>query len=69
MMPYILALGLLLSYPKELDGHVEPSDRSWAAVLNRLRDTLCASLAALRRQDLWRGLITGAAFDAVFRTT
>ncbi len=69
MMPYVLALFLMLSYPKGLDGHVEQITRSRAAILARLRDTCRVSFAALRRPDLWRGLLSGGVFDAVFRAT
>jgi MFS family permease len=69
MVPYVLALLLMAGYPKELNGHVERIVWSWAGVFGRLRDTVRTSIASLRQRVLLRGLLSGGAFDAVFRST
>jgi MFS family permease len=69
MAPYVLALFLLVGYPKELDGHVERITWSWRSLSERLRDTIRMSIASLKQQVLLRGLLSGGAFDAVFRST
>jgi len=69
MAPYVLALFLMVSYPKRLDGHVERIGWSWGSLFEQLRDTTRMSIASLRQQVLLRGLLSGGAFDAVFRST
>ncbi len=69
MVPYVLALFLMLSYPRKLDGHVERITWSWKDLLGRLRETVRASFASLGHPPLLRGLLSGGAFDAVFRST
>ena len=69
MIPYVLALFLMVTYPKELDGHVESISWSWRSLFEQLRDTARMSIASLRQQVLLRGLLSGGAFDAVFRST
>ena len=69
MAPYVLALLLMASYPRELDGHVERIGWSRRSLFGQLRDTTRMSIASLRQQVLLRGLLSGGAFDAVFRST
>jgi len=69
MIPYVLALLLMVTYPKGLDGHIERIAWSWRGAFRRVRDTVRTSGAALRQQLLLRGLFSGGAFDAVFRAT
>jgi len=69
MIPYVLGLALMCSYPRSLDGHVEGGHRSWRDILGALRGTVRASILALRSPPLLRGLFSGATFDAVFRST
>jgi len=69
MVPYVLALFLLISYPPELDGHIDRIASSWGSLLDRLRETIRMSLASLKQTVLLRGLLSGGAFDAVFRST
>ena len=69
MIPYVLALFLMVTYPKELDGHVESISWSWRSLFEQLRDTARMSIASLRQQVLLQGLLSGGAFDAVFRST
>ena len=70
MIPYILELFLMLSYPKELDGLlVESKDQGMKEITRRLRSTTLNSLHMLREGVLLRGLISSASFDALFRST
>ena len=69
MVPYVLALVLMVGYPRELDGHVERVTWSWRDLLGRLSETIRTSFASLRQPALLRGLLSGGAFDAVFRST
>jgi MFS family permease len=69
MVPYVLALLLMTTYPRSLDGHVERLLWGWRPVLKRLSGTIRESLASLRAPELLRALLSGSAFDAVFRAT
>ena len=69
MIPYVLGLVLMATYPSRLDGHVERIGWSWSDVFGRLRDAVRASVAALRQPCLLRGLCSGGTFDAIFRST
>jgi MFS family permease len=69
MVPYVVALFLMLTYPKDLDGHVERISWSWRNLFGRVGNTIGASIASLRKEVLLKGLFSGGAFDAVFRST
>jgi len=69
LVPYVLALLLMMTYPKELDGHVERILPSWSGVFRRLVEAVRASIGTLRDGALLRGLFSGGALDAVFRST
>jgi MFS family permease len=69
MVPYVLGLLLMVTYPAELDSHLERIVWSWRAVFERLRDTVRTTAGALRQRVLLRGLFSGGAFDAAFRST
>ncbi len=70
MVPYLLELGLMVSYPKELDGELVRVEGSWGKkLLQRIGSTVRESIRMLRRRELLRGLISGATFDALFKST
>jgi MFS family permease len=69
MGPYVFGLALITTYPKALDGHIDRVAPSRAAVLKRLRDAIHTSAATLRDGALVRSLFSGAAFDALFRSS
>ncbi len=69
MVPYVLGLLLMVTYPAELDSHLERIVWSWRAVFERLGDTVRTTAGALRQRVLLRGLFSGGAFDAAFRST
>ncbi len=64
MIPYLLALLLIASYPRELDGRREKVP--WK---RRLHGTLSASLHLFRDRALVRSVLGAAGFDALFKTT
>ncbi len=70
IVPYLLELGLMLSYPKELDGELVHVEGNWVKkLLQRIRATTRESIRMLHRRELLRGLISGATFDALFKST
>jgi len=70
MVPYVLGLGLLLTYPRSLDGErTAGSGNAWHRAAERLRLVLADSARALRQPDLLRGLLSSAGFDAIFKST
>jgi hypothetical protein len=69
-VPYALALVLFLTYPKALDGERQTFEgglptRAW----HQFRWTTQEFLKTLRRPALLRGLLSGAGFDALFRSS
>jgi len=70
LLPYVLALFLLASYPKELDGEITAIEGSWKLKLKkRLASTGGDFLHMLREPRLLRGLLNSGSFDAVFKST
>ena len=70
MVPYVLELFLMLSYPKELDGvRVGHEGGGMRRMTEQLRMTTVNSLRMLRKGPLLRGLLSSASFDAIFKST
>lgn len=70
IVPYILELFLMLSYPKELDGvQVRSNVGGMRRIAEQLRSTTIESLRMLRKGPLLRGLLSSASFDGIFRST
>lgn len=70
IVPYILELFLMASYPKELDGELVTVEGSWRRKLvGRIVTTGGEFLKMFRRPQLLRGLFNGSSFDAVFKST
>ena len=70
MVPYILELLLMLSYPKELDGVLVVHEGTGVCrIIEQLRSTTTNSLRMLRKGALLRGLLSGASFDAILKST
>ena len=70
MVPYVLELFLMASYPKVLDGELLHVEGGWAKKLGqRIGFTAKESIRMLRQIDLLRGLVNGATFDALFKST
>ena len=68
MVPYVMELFLMISYPKELDG-VLVGGSGAKEILTQIRSTTVKSLRMLRKRILLRGLISSASFDGLFRST
>lgn len=70
IVPYILELFLMASYPKELDGEIILMEGGWGRnLVNRVAATGRKSLRTLCRPQLLRGLFNSAGFDAAFKST
>ncbi len=70
MVPYLLELILMASYPKALDGELIHVEGGWGRkLLQRIGITARESVRMLRRGELLRGLVSGATFDAMFKAT
>jgi MFS family permease len=70
IIPYIIELFLMASYPEELDGALIPVEGGWRKKLaGRVGVTMRDFLTTLRRPRLLRGLSSSASFDAVFKAS
>jgi MFS family permease len=70
IVPCLLELLLMLSYPKELDGvRARLEERGVSRTIEQLRSTTIESLRMLRKGPLLRGLLSSASFDGIFRST
>ena len=70
IVPYILELFLMASYPKALDGELIPVEGGWLKKLGqRIAFTTKESIHMFRQWDLVRGLLNSATFDALFKST
>jgi MFS family permease len=70
IVPYILELFLMASYPKELDGVLTPVEGGWKKKFaTQVTTTMRDFLHTLREPRLLRGLASSASFDAVFKST
>jgi len=70
IVPYLLELLLMLSYPRELDGvRARLEERGVSRTIEQLRSTTIESLRMLRKGPLLRGLLSSASFDGIFRST
>ena len=69
-VPYVLNFLLLASYPRSLDGaHVASKLGSWGEIATEFRSAIQALWKVLKRPATLRGLLSGATFDASFKTT
>ena len=69
-IPYILNLLLLASYPKALDGrHIVHVGEGWRSIGHQFVVTVGGLWALLRDPFALRGMLSGAGFDALFRST
>jgi len=69
-VPYTLNLLLLASYPRALDGkHISLSGIRWRLVAERFTSTVRGLWGLLRDPYTVRGLLSSAAFDALFKST
>jgi MFS family permease len=69
IIPYILELFLISSYPKELDGEIVTVEGAWMKRLKqRILGTSKEFLKMLRNPLLVRGLFSSAGFDAIFKS-
>ncbi|MBU1050197.1 MFS transporter [Candidatus Bipolaricaulota bacterium] len=70
IVPYVLNLLLLASYPSTLDGeHVVGAGLGWRNVGNQFAAALRRLVDLLRDSCVIRGLLSGASFDALFKST
>ncbi len=70
IVPYIMELFLMASYPKELDGALIPVEGGWRKKLaGRVSVTMRDFLTTFRQPRLLRGLSSSASFDAIFKAT
>ncbi len=70
IIPYVLELFLMASYPKVLDGELIPVEGGWMKKLGqRIAFTTKESIRMLRKLELVRGLLNSATFDALFKST
>jgi len=68
-VPYLLGFTLILTYPRGLDGEKAASDGKRRTGVHRVAGTAREFLRTLRSPALLRGLVGGAGFDALFKST
>jgi len=70
MIPYVMELVLMASYPRELDGYLSRIEGGLARrFIRRLVSAGRDSLKQLSHPPLLKGLFSGAGFDALFKST
>jgi MFS family permease len=70
MVPYVLGLLLIISYPRTLDGDGQSANQgNPTGVGRRILDTGRHSLRMLLRKDILRSMASGATFDSMFKGT
>ena len=70
-VPYILNFLLLATYPRALDGEhvVRAGQLEWRNIRSQFASAICGLWTLLRNPSVVRGLLSGAAFDALFKST
>ena len=70
-VPYVLNLLLLASYPRTLDGEhvVRAGHLGWRTITSQFASAIHGLWTLLRNPCVVRGLLSGAAFDALFKST
>ena len=70
VVPYILGLGLFLTYPKELDGEVVRLGGGWTRQLGgRIALTAKEFASMFRNPRTLKGLLQSATFDGIYKAT
>ena len=70
MIPYVLGLVLMISYPRELDGVSDACDAATSGVARHaVRSTVRQFVSVLRHPGVLRGLVNASSFDAVFKAS
>ncbi len=68
VVPYILELFLMISYPGELDGQIEPvNGKLGKAILNRFKGTAGALIALFRKPGALKALLSSAVFSGFYK--
>ncbi|MCP4214547.1 MAG: MFS transporter [bacterium] len=68
VVPYILELFLMISYPRELDGNVKPVSGGLAkAVKERFKETTKQFLALFKKRVTLKALLSSAVFSGLFK--
>ncbi len=69
-IPYLLNFLLLASYPRSLDGtHVSQTRIDWRTMGTQFAAAIRGLWMLVRDRHTMRGLLSGAGFDALFKTT
>ena len=70
IIPYIFALFLMISYPKELDGEIEKKvhPNFWKAIFINFRNTTRDFIVVFKNSLLRKSLINSSLFDGLFKT-
>ncbi|MCF7859505.1 MAG: MFS transporter [Candidatus Cloacimonetes bacterium] len=67
-IPYLLALGLMFSYPKELDCQKKKERNLLTNIKMSLRITFSSLKISIKQTQLKRALLNSAIFDGIFKT-
>ncbi len=68
IIPYILALVLMLTYPKELDGEREQKEGLLTNIRHNIKMTFSSLKLSFKEPILRKALINSAVFDGLFKT-
>jgi len=68
IIPYILGLSLMLTYPKELDGEKKCQEGIKPNILNSFKTTLISLKQSMKEPLLRKALLNSAIFDGLFKT-
>jgi MFS family permease len=68
IIPYVLALALMLTYPKELDGEREQKEGLLTNIRHNFKITFSSLKLSLKEPILSKALVNSAVFDGLFKT-
>lgn len=70
IVPYVLELFLMASYPAYLDGDIARGmEKSWAGLKRSFRETWRSFTGIFRNRDAVRGILNSSVFDGIFKAS
>lgn len=67
-IPYLLALGLMISYPKSLDGELKQHTAFLKNMQSLLKETISEFIREIKKPELRKAIVNSALFDGLFKT-
>ncbi len=68
VVPYVLELFLMISYPKELDGELKKNKTFWD-IFRNIKETTKNFFSVFKHPQILKALLNSSAFDGLFKST